>query len=192
MYVSRSLLEEWGALSHGFSSESVGVYDRIASNHAFDTRLELETDPLRKQIIPYVVVSDGSCIFVTARKSKQTEARLHGMLSIGAGGHVNEDDVRAENDTIFVGMMRELHEELRIVCSANPQFKGFLNDESNEVGRVHLGAVFFAIAERENVSVREVEKMDGFWMTLDELEQNQERLENWSRLVLPEVKSWLT
>ncbi|MEZ4462159.1 MAG: phosphoesterase [bacterium] len=150
-----------GALHDGFFTDGQGWYARIVRNHAFDTRLSLEEDPSRKQVIPYVVISDGNAIFVTARKSTQNEARLHGKLSIGVGGHINEDDVRAENDAIRAGMMRELHEELRIVCDTDPRFCGFINDDSNPVGRVHLGAVFFVIAQAGSVSVNETEKMDG-------------------------------
>ncbi len=191
LFVERKNLEEWGGLKHGFEADRDGRYPRITSNHAFAARSVLEDDPARKQIIPYVVISDGIRFFVTARKKAQTEARLHGKLSIGVGGHINEADVRGESDIIRAGMMRELHEELRIDCTSNPDFQGFLNDDTNAVGQVHLGAVFFAIASPENVSVRETEKMDGFWLTVEELQAERDRLETWSSLVLEAAIGWL-
>lgn len=191
LFVERKDLEGWGCFDHGFHADSNGTYQRITSKHAFAERSALEEDPTRKQIIPYVVISDGIRFFVTARKKAQTEARLHGKLSIGVGGHIGEIDVRDESDIIRAGMMRELHEELRIDCTANPEFQGFLNDDTNPVGQVHLGAVFFAIASSENISVRETLKMEGFWMDVDEIMAERDRLETWSSLVLDAAISWL-
>ena len=191
LFVERTDLEDWGGLSHGFKADLNDTYHRISSKHAFAARSVLEEDPTRKQIIPYVVISDGVRLYVTARKKAQTEARLHGKLSIGVGGHISEDDVRGESDIIRAGMMRELHEELRLDCTAKPEFQGFLNDDSNSVGQVHLGAVFFAIASPESVTVRETLKMDGFWMSIDEIMAERARLETWSSLVLDSAIRWL-
>ncbi len=191
LFVERKHLEDWGCLEHGFRVDSNGTYQRISSKHAFAARSVLEEDPTRKQIIPYVVISDGVRFYVTARKKAQTEARLHGKLSIGVGGHISEVDVRDESDTIRAGMMRELHEELRIDCTANPEFRGFLNDDTNPVGQVHLGAVFFAIASSENIAVRETLKMEGFWMSVDDILAERDRLETWSSLVLDSAIRWL-
>lgn len=184
LFVERSLLDEWGGLGQGFFEDLHGLYARIASNHAYEERLTLETNPGKKQIIPYVVLHDRNRVWVMARKKAQTEARLHGMWSIGVGGHIGEGDAGDGFDAIHGGMLRELHEELRIDCDVVPRFVGFINDETNAVGQVHLGAVYFAEVELDRVEVRETEKMEGFTVTTTELIEARARLESWSGYVL--------
>lgn len=184
LFVPREDLEAWGGLGVGFFEDSANLYSRIVSNHAYEERFHLEDDPSKKQIIPYVVFHDKNTVWVMARKKAQTEARLHGMWSIGVGGHIGEGDSGDGIDAIRVGMMRELHEELRIDCDVNPRFVGFINDDSNPVGQVHLGAVFFAQVELDRLSVRETEKMEGFSESLAQLVEQRNRLESWSSFVL--------
>ncbi|MEG1686418.1 MAG: hypothetical protein RR276_00900, partial [Angelakisella sp.] len=61
------------------------------AHHEFIPRPEAENDPTRKQIIPYVVLCRGSEVFATRRLNKGGEARLHGLLSLGIGGHINPE-----------------------------------------------------------------------------------------------------
>ena len=192
MFVERSALDGEGGLKQGFSSGAQDVYALILNNHQYETRFELETDPSRKQPIPYVVVFSERGIFCMARKSAQTEARLHGKLSIGVGGHISEETEFGQTDAIQSGMWRELHEELHINGAQNCRFRGVLNDDSNDVGQVHIGLVFTVHAEADRVSVRETEKMEGFWLSLDELLSEKGRLESWSALLLQTLPEWVS
>ncbi len=88
-------------------------------------------------------------------------------------------------------MWRELHEELHIIDAKQCAFRGFLNDDSNEVGQVHIGLVYTIDVTPDQVAVRETEKMEGFWVTLEELHRSSERLESWSRLLLPHLPAWI-
>lgn len=192
MWVSREVLENRHPLSQGFWEGGELLYSEILSNHAYAARVELETDPSRKQPIPYVVVLSKYGVFCTARKKAQTEARLHGKLSIGIGGHISESEDDGKADALISGMWRELHEELHINDAKECVFRGFLNDDSNEVGQVHIGLVYTIVAESDQVMVRETEKMEGFWTSLDELRASSERLESWSRLLLDHLPGWMT
>lgn len=187
MYVDRKSLEEGASLPQGFLPEANEWYERILSNHAYAPRFELEEDPTRKQPIPYVVVYGKNGIFCLARKSSQGEARLHGKLSIGVGGHISEDSECGEIDAIRAGMWRELHEELHINDGKIVSFWGLLNDDSNEVGRVHVGLVFGINVLDDHVSVKETDKMEGFWASYEELVSQSARLESWSQLILPHL-----
>ena len=98
----------------------------------FVDREVAERAPAWKQWIPYCLLrcvgatsEDGSNpivhgIFRVRRSKGQTEARLHGLWSIGLGGHVDPEDrpVDAESDSgaaFFArALQRELHEELHL------------------------------------------------------------------------------
>ncbi|MGM0556198.1 MAG: hypothetical protein ACQEVA_07450 [Myxococcota bacterium] len=192
-FVPRVELENLDVLEHGFRPDPEGiVYDKLVKHVAFARRGDLEQDPTRKQLIPYCVLTHGSDVFVMRRKSAQTEARLHDKLSFGVGGHINPDDARknAADDVVQGGMLQELHEELFVPDDLEPRYAGTLNDDSNEVGRVHLGVVYVCEAPRDAVSVRETDKMVGEWYSPHDLEDASNRLETWSQLLLPHRSIW--
>ena len=75
-------------------------------------------------------------------------------------------------------------EELSTEFEPDFRLVGFLNDDSNPVGSVHLGVVFTVEADGHSVSVREQEKLTGRFATPDEVLAAWERLETWSQLHL--------
>ena len=121
-----------------------------------------------------------ACLFLMERSSGGGDARLHGKASIGVGGHLNPVD-RGE-DPLMGGLQREWSEEL--IAEFEPDFRlvGFLNDDTNPVGAVHLGVVFTVEADGHAVAVREHEKLTGRFATPDEILAVWERLETWSQL----------
>jgi predicted NUDIX family phosphoesterase len=140
-----------------------------------------EESPDFKQLIPYVVVRDGSSVFLMERTDAGGDPRLHGKASIGVGGHLNPVDEGA--DPLLAGLRREWSEEL--VADWEPEFRlvGLLNDESNPVGAVHLGVVFTVEADGRRVEVREHDKLRGRFVPVAEVVAAWDRLETWSRLV---------
>ena len=64
----------------------------VDSEHEVRPRPEMEEDPSYRQIIPYVVLTRGDEVLVLRRLKKGGEKRLHGLLSIGVGGHINPVD----------------------------------------------------------------------------------------------------
>ena len=158
--------------------------DVMLRNHVFLPRPEAEVDESYRQIIPYVVICRGEHIFTTERLAKGGEARLHGRLSIGIGGHINPESDGDGSDVLRRGMLRELAEEVAVEGSASaPRFIGLINNESNSVSRVHLGLLCIMTVDGE-VTVRETEKLAGRWMTAAELRANADRLENWTAIAL--------
>ena len=145
-------------------------------------RPSAEVDPDYKQLIPYVVVRQGTSLFLMERTSAGGDARLHGKASIGVGGHLNPVD-RGE-DPLMGGLRREWSEEL--IAEFEPEFRliGFLNDDSNPVGAVHLGVVFTVDADGHAVTVREHDKLTGRFATPNEIMAAWDRLETWSQLTL--------
>jgi predicted NUDIX family phosphoesterase len=140
-----------------------------------------EDDPSLKQLIPYVVVRDGSGTFLMQRTDAGGDVRLHRKASIGVGGHLNPVD-RGE-DPLMAGLRREWVEELDADWDPDFELVGLLNDETNPVGAVHLGVVFTVDARGRDVDVRERDKLTGAFATTEELAAAWERLETWSQLV---------
>jgi predicted NUDIX family phosphoesterase len=141
-------------------------------------RPEMEVDPTHKQIIPYLVLRDGPRYFLMQRTRGGADARLHDRYSIGVGGHLNPGD-----DGLDGGLRREWAEE--VVADFVPSFDlvALLNDDTTEVGAVHLGAVYVADAAGRAVSIRETEKLTGAFVDRAAVEAVADRLETWSRLV---------
>lgn len=158
-----------------------------------------------KQPIPYgVVISDdndidGIRVFVYRRLAGGTESRLHDKLSIGVGGHMN---VAVEEGKTFMQVVkeeaiRELDEELIFESvsgeetAANYEFQpiGLINDEKNDVGKVHIGILYTILTPpAHSAEVRETDTLAGEWMTLEELEEVRGQLEEWSSIALDALK----
>jgi predicted NUDIX family phosphoesterase len=157
--------------------DASAILETIKTRHFFVARADAEVEPKWRQIIPYVVVTHGDDVFTLRRLRKQTEARLHDKVSIGIGGHINP------GHDVLAGLQKELDEEIAINDPYELEFAGILNDESTEVSRVHLGAVYVLRASSANVSVRETEKMTGSFVTRRELASMRDAMETWSQVV---------
>jgi len=150
---------------------------------SFIDRPKAEDDPAYKQIIPYAVIRHSERYFLLQRKSTQSEQRLHNRSSIGVGGHINPLEGAPESDVIGGCLTREINEELFIAPGYRETLIGLINDDTTEVGRVHLGVLFEIDSLSLDVQVRETHKMDGAWALLDHLEQSYDKLETWSQIV---------
>ena len=159
------------------------MLDIIINEHEFIDRPAAEEDPSYKQIIPYVVLTRKGLVFATRRLNKGGESRLHGKVSIGIGGHINPVDETDRRSVLMKGLERELDEEVYIRRRGELVPQGFINDDGNGVGAVHLGLCFSMEVEGE-VSVKETEKLSGGWMSLQELRGEFDNMETWSQIAL--------
>lgn len=143
----------------------------------YEPRDLMERDPAFKQVIPYLILRDGPRYFLMQRTAAGGDARLHGRYSIGVGGHLNPGD-----RGLLGGLRREWAEEL--VAAFVPEFRlvALLNDDTTEVGAVHLGAVYLADAAGRPVAIRETDKLSGAFAAETDVAAVADRLETWSRL----------
>ena len=155
----------------------VGFLDALERDGRYEARAAMEVDPSFKQIIPYLVLRDGERFFLMRRTRAGVDARLHDRYSIGVGGHLNPGD-----GGVLGGLRREWHEEL--VADFEPEFRlvGLLNDDTTEVGAVHLGAVYVADATGRPVEIRETDKLSGAFAEPHVVAAVVDRMETWSRL----------
>jgi predicted NUDIX family phosphoesterase len=144
----------------------------------YEPRAAMEQDRSFKQIIPYLVLRDGSRYFLMRRTTAGGDPRLHGRYSIGVGGHLNPGD-----GGLLGGLRREWDEEL--VAGFVPSFRlvALLNDDTTAVGAVHLGAVYLADAAGRPVTIRETDKLTGSFAEPGEVGAVRDGLETWSALV---------
>jgi len=170
----------------GFFTENADIIlEAIRSRHIFLDRSACENDFSYKQIIPYIIIKHGEDYLVFKRLNKQNEARLHGMLSIGAGGHINENEAADGcGDIIIGGMLRELNEEVTVSYLKGPKFCGIINNNSNDVGRVHLGLAFMLETESAYFNVNEPEKMEAEWVSQKNLTEYLGEMEIWSIIII--------
>lgn len=141
-----------------------------------------------KQPIPYVVLRQKDKVFCYERLQGGGESRLHNMISIGVGGHMNRD-YDTFKACLNINTKRELNEELNIETNGGTMVLntiGILNDDSNEVSNVHIGLLLeMILSEDVQVSVRETDQLKGFWSTPQELkEKHYEQLESWSQIAV--------
>ncbi len=153
----------------------------LASAGRWVERAHAEQDPSHKQLIPYVVVRDADQVFLMERTDAGADPRLHRRATIGVGGHLNPVDDGV--DPLGSGLRREWREELD--ADWEPEFApiGFLNDDRNSVGAVHLGVVFEVQAGGRRIDVRERDKLSGRMASIGEVRGAWDRLETWSQLV---------
>ena len=177
-YLAPYLTEDFGLITEGVE-EIVRV---IEAHHEFRPRPEMETDPAYKQIIPYVLVTRGAEAFVMQRLKKGGEQRLHGLLSLGVGGHIYPVD-EAGGSALTAGLRREVDEEVAVERAASLTPLGVINNDRDEVGRVHLGFLFRLEAEGA-VTVRETEKLSGSFMPIAALPALRDKMEGWSQIAL--------
>ena len=177
-YLAPYLTEDFGLITEGVE-EIVRV---IEAHHEFRPRPEMETDPAYKQIIPYVLVTRGAEAFVMQRLKRGGEQRLHGLLSLGVGGHIDPVD-EAEGSALTAGLRREVDEEVAVERAASLTPLGVINNDRDEVGRVHLGFLFRLEAEGA-VTVRETEKLSGSFMPIAALPALRDKMEGWSQIAL--------
>jgi predicted NUDIX family phosphoesterase len=164
---------------HGIRTQGVTAFEGfVASAGRFAPRPEMEQRREWKQVIPYLVLRDRGDYFLMQRTRGGADARLHDRWSIGVGGHLNPGD-----RDLLGGLRREWREELDADFEPEFELVGLLNDDTTDVGAVHLGAVYVAEAAGRAVAVREVEKLRGAFASPADVRAVAADLETWSQLV---------
>ena len=156
-------------------------------NNFFAPRSSAENDPSLKQLIPYAIFRHGGKILRYTRGSQSGEKRLVAKISIGIGGHINDTDESLfsfDDSAYHAAVRREISEELKLAGGFQERAVALINDDSTEVGRVHLGVVH--LVDLESADVRPGEKAIaglGF-STREELLRQRDAMETWSQIAL--------
>ena len=196
LVVARDLFDRLGSFQ-GISSD-FATYLPIfldPENNFFMARDKAEDDPSHKQIIPYALFLHGNRFLRYIRGKKSGEQRLASKGSIGIGGHINQHDAAEaslERDTYMTGVEREIGEELSIDGNYTQRVVALINDDSNPVGKVHLGVVHLFEMDSDNISPGEANIEDLKFLTKEELVNERDRLETWSQICVDNLDSLLS
>jgi predicted NUDIX family phosphoesterase len=188
LVVRRGLFDQLGSFQ-GLSFEPQKYLDAFLSrgNNFFLPRPEAEINPAYKQIIPYALVTFQNKVAYYIRGKKAGEQRLVAKGSIGIGGHMNETDesLFALDEAAYrAGVEREVNEEIKIDSPFEDRIVALLNDDTTEVGRVHLGVVhIFKLAEPK-IEKREAMITGLTFLRKEELLARHETMESWSQICL--------
>lgn len=173
------------------------LWQHILDSIEIVPRSEAETDFTRKQLVVYVVVRSGDLILRYRRTSKTDEQRLKELGSIGIGGHVNtgdrdqfslfETDPGFNFEFIRDAAWREIDEEISVDAKIfrEPELTCFINDDTNDVGKVHFGIVWRLDLAEPAVSVKGTKGIGELeFVTIDRLREDRDRFETWSQLLI--------
>ncbi len=195
LVVRRSLFDQLGSFQ-GLNFESHKYLDAFLSrgNNFFLPRPEAENNSAYKQIIPYALIAFGNRVVYYVRGKKAGEQRLVAKGSIGIGGHMNESDeslFALDEQAYRVGVEREVNEEIKIDTQFDDRIVALLNDDTTDVGRVHLAIVHvFKLAEPK-VEKREAMIRGLTFLTKEELVARRESLETWSQICVDSLDQLL-
>ena len=163
-------------------------------NNFFTPRAPAETNPSLKQIIPYVLIVHGDSVFHYVRGKKSGEQRLVAKGSVGIGGHMNDGDeglFSLDYDAYNTAVQREVAEEMFIETPYTNHVVALLNDDSNDVGKVHLGVVHIFRLASDAARKRESVITEAGFLPIAELRQRRDVLETWSQFCIDGIDTLL-
>lgn len=197
LVVERRVFDEVGSF-HGLNFDAEKYLDALFAQGQprFIPRPQAERDPSFKQLIPYVIMACEGRFLTYVRGKRAGETRLVGNRSIGIGGHINPVDWTLFSADFYrtycEAVEREVNEEVCVEAHHADHVVALLNDDSNEVGQVHLGIVHCWVLDAPSVTKREqmITQMD--FLTVEQLQAVRDTMETWSQLCLdglPQVMS---
>ncbi len=205
-------------LLSGYSSQKVFyiqfLWDQIRRNLIALPRSEAEQNFQYKQLIAYGIIKSNECYLTYKRTPKGGESRLWKRYSIGIGGHINSGDQsqkemaefgskKTRNLSFFyTAVQREIDEEIMVeppYLLSKPELKFFINDDSDEVGKVHFGLVWLyeikypkdihtqsKVTEKKIVrGTKGLAELD--FLDIETLKANKPHFESWSQLIIDAI-----
>jgi len=159
-----------------------------SENLLYFNRSEAEHDTRYKQLIPYVLVICNDRILRYRRGKGGEEKRLHGLYSVGIGGHISDEDhgLFSISAGYHDGMRREVREEVE-VDELKESTVAVINDDSTEVGQVHFGVVHIMQVANEKIAGRRSGIVGPEFIPIADAVKNAASYESWSRFCLEKL-----
>jgi predicted NUDIX family phosphoesterase len=189
----RELLEQLGVFQ-GISLDVQKYLPTVtaSSNILYLNRSDAEQDKRYKQLIPYVLIVCKDKVLRYRRGKGGQETRLHGLFSVGIGGHISEEDhdLFSNRGGYQEGMRRELMEEVAI-DEFNEAAVAVINDDSTDVGYVHFGVVHVLHVSDESVAGRRSGIVAPEFVPIADAVKDPAGYESWSQFCLEHMGSLL-
>jgi predicted NUDIX family phosphoesterase len=165
----------------GLNTDVQSFITCINTHGKFLPRAAMEKDEHYKQIIPYLIFQHEDRYFMMQRKATSSEQRLKNKFSLGIGGHMRQEDM-LNSATIFDWAKREFYEEVHYAGSLAITPLGVLNDDSNPVGRVHIGLILLLKGDSPEIRIYS-ELKSGTLMNPRECLEHYDGMESWSQII---------
>ncbi|PYJ22298.1 MAG: hypothetical protein DME99_05875 [Verrucomicrobia bacterium] len=194
LVIKRSLFDELGSFQGlNFEPEKYLSAILLRGNNLFLPRDQAEQNPAYKQIIPYALIVFENRVLRYVRGKKAGEQRLVAKGSIGIGGHMSEEKDKflwhtTDEQAYRAGVEREVNEEIPF----EDRIVALLNDDTTDVGRVHLGIVHIFKLAAPKIEKREAMITGLTFLTKEELVSRRESLESWSQICVDSLERLLS
>ena len=190
MAVKRELLFKDNYFEGFLQSNSADFESVITANFEYIKRGFAEENPDYKQPIGYCIIVNPNqkSLFIYQRSSKDQnygEKRLQGKYSCGIGGHIELSDSK---DPVRSSLLREISEEVSIDKIDNIKILGYINDDSNSVGKVHFGILYIIETDSE-IKPKDREIESGKLIEFSKLDKDL-NFEDWSRIALKALENY--
>jgi predicted NUDIX family phosphoesterase/predicted ATPase len=177
------------------------LINSFVTEGSYVPRAKAEAAPEMLQALPVVVVRTKSGqVLLLRRREKQEENPLHDRVVIWAGGHVRREDA-ANGQSIVQGLLRELHEELRLSLEAKSlNLLGAIHVDLGGSICKHVAIVYEWRAETDDVVVvlsnaefyeRRGTSLSGKFVPLEELSGSWKKFsdqsEPWSEQIIRDM-----
>ena len=198
LVIKRSLFDELGSFQGlNFEPEKYLSAILLRGNNLFLPRDQAEQNPAYKQIIPYALIVFENRVLRYVRGKKAGEQRLVAKGSIGIGGHMSEEKDKflwhtTDEQAYRAGVEREVNEEIKIDTPFEDRIVALLNDDTTDVGRVHLGIVHIFKLAASKIEKREAMITGLTFLTKEELVSRRESLESWSQICVDSLERLLS
>jgi predicted NUDIX family phosphoesterase len=157
------------------------IINNIITHQEECERFTAEEDYTYQQIVSYIVFKYQNSLFLMQRGANSSEQKLKNKYSIGIGGHLRKSDI---DKNLLEWGDREFHEEVSYLDSFTITPLAIINDQSNLIGKLHLGIVYLLEAESSNIHIKS-ELKSGLLIPLDQIKNNKyDMLESWSQSVI--------
>lgn len=179
------------------SSTDVDLEETILSHAEYLERGLMEQDPSYQQPIPYALIVNPQtkCVIAYQRggnNSATGEHRLYERRSLWVWGHVEQDEQDTPNP-LDATIRKEVQEETGLTTIDQCTIIWYINDNSDQVGKVHLGVVYLITTSDTNVTVVDGEMQQVYFKTIQEIDDmitsDYYDVESWSRIVREHCKS---
>lgn len=175
---------------HEKNSATANLVQEFLDKGFFVYRKDAEYNPEYLQLIPYVLIKHNSQYLVAKRTGG--DERLIGKISLGMGGHINPEDEGETKEDLFINNMnRELSKEelfLDTKLTRSLEFVGLIRhtDPKDIISQDHLGLFYVLETLDSNVGIKEEDKLEGGLVDVQEIIEQVDKSESWSRIIIHE------
>jgi predicted NUDIX family phosphoesterase len=181
-------------------TRDVIYYDLLQQQNLWlGPRVSLEKDTTFRQIIPYVILKYKDKLVQYTRTKKGDESRLHNLLSLGIGGHINTTDIQHYiiksldidiDATILKNIIREIQEEIDTDINYHTiKVLGLIYSTKTEVDSVHLGLAISIDLIIDSIQSASSHLETIKFVSKEDIERDYHAYEEWSKILWTEYIS---